>query len=92
MTEHEDYEIVPDHENAEVWNIRILKGEYVETIIRYGAISFAKGSLRFSFRIIDSPDPDLTTADEAFQLYAGELLEDILAQSMKDGSIITKER
>ena len=37
-----DYELIPatDNENDQSWDIRILKGEFTESVLRFGNIAF----------------------------------------------------
>ena len=35
MKENVDYEIVPSYEDEQAWNVRILKGPYTQTVIKY---------------------------------------------------------
>ena len=36
--ENKDYELISDENINEVWNVRILEGEFNEVVIRYGSI------------------------------------------------------
>ena len=42
MKENVDYEIIPSYEDEQAWNVRILKGPYTETVIKYGTVAFNK--------------------------------------------------
>ena len=63
MEENVDYEIIPSHEDEQAWNVRILKGPFTETVIRYGVIKFNEipKNMTFNFDLIYSPDSELTT-------------------------------
>jgi hypothetical protein len=89
-----DYELVPSDEHEQAWNVRLLSGNYPETLLKYGTISFneVEGCMTFNFSIVSSPDPDITTEDIDLQIEAGNVLEDIIAQGIQDGSVLTKER
>ena len=94
MSEGIDYELIPaqsDYDQA--WNVRLLTGEFVETVISYGAISFdgRTKNLRFNFYLISSPDPDLSTTYVPFQEHAANVLEDILEKSHHEGTLLAKE-
>ena len=84
--ENVTYELIPDENYEDVWNVRILEGIYNETVINFGAISFnehAKGVMTFNFHIIESPDPDLTVDDEDLQEFAGDVLQEIISDAIK---------
>ena len=40
MKEGVDYQIIPDRSDEQAWNVRILKGPYTETVIKYGVVKF----------------------------------------------------
>lgn len=88
-----NYELIPSEEHEQAWNVRILEGDHPETIIKFGAIAFnkVKDCMTFNFTVISSPDPDLTSESESLQIEAGEILEDIIAQGIEDGSVLLKE-
>ena len=52
VSEGIDYKLVPveDSPNDQAWDVRILRGEFVETVIRYGNVAF-DGS-RIALRLI----------------------------------------
>ena len=93
MIELKDYELVPSDEDEQAWNVRLLTGTFVETVLRFGAISLnEEGIMSFNFYVISSPDPDLTTESIELQEYAGDLLQAIIRDGMETGSVITKEK
>ena len=85
--ENIDYELVPVHGNDVGWNIRILVGQFTETVIRFGnlAANEKEGHLSFNFKVIESPDSEL-------QEEAGKILNSIIERGLQDGSVITTER
>jgi hypothetical protein len=88
------YELVPSDEHEQAWNVRILEGTFVETVLQYGAISFNKvreGEMNFNFSIVSTPDPDLETTNLDLQEEAGNILQSVIAQAISDGSLMTKE-
>lgn len=95
MQEGIDYELIPveyiDHDQA--WDIRILLGPFTETVIRYGTIRIdgVAEELRFDFRVVESPDLDVTSEDLELQKTATYILEDILERGMKEGWVHGKE-
>ena len=84
--ENVTYELIPDENHEDAWNVRILEGIYNETVINFGAISFnerEQGVMTFNFHIIESPDPDLTVDDEDLQEFAGDVLQEIISDAIK---------
>ena len=95
MIELKDYELIPDPEDMDLWNVRILSGDYSETVLKFGAISInetGKGIMTFNFYVISSPDHSLSVDDTDLQEFAGKLLEAIIRDGMDTGSVIMKER
>jgi len=88
--EHEHYEMIPGDGHDQAWNIRILHGQFVETVIEFGAISFnesQQGTMNFNFEIISSPDSELTTENVELQEEAAQILENVLEQAIEGGYI-----
>ena len=94
LIELKDYELIPHDEDEQAWAVRLLTGSYVETVIKFGAISFNRveeGVMTFSFSIVSSPDPELTTEDVDFQDYVGDVLQAVIRDGMETGSVMTRE-
>lgn len=94
MIELKDYELIPADGDDQAWAVRILTGDYVETVLQFQAISFnrvAEGVMSFNFDVVSSPDPDLTTENVNLQEYAGDLLQAIIADGIETGSVIARE-
>ena len=93
MEEGVHYEIIPDHKDDQAWNVRILAGPFTETVLKYGVIKFNEipKNMSFNFSIIYSPDTELTVDDLRLQDSAGAVLEKIMENGMKDGSVVNKE-
>ena len=89
LKENIDYALVPIADDPDSWGVRILKGIYIETVIRYNTISFNKqpGQLAFNFNIIYSPNEELTIEDRDLQIHAGKILEAIIELGIQDGSV-----
>lgn len=86
------YELTPsDESNDQSWAVRLLEGPHPETIIKFGNISFEEKDenafLKFNFVIESTPNSDLTTDNEELQLFAADVLEDILIAAASDGSL-----
>ena len=64
MKQNEDFELIPS-DDKDWWNVRILKGDYTETVIRFGSIAEVKDKdeLNFSFEIVSSPIEGLVEDD-----------------------------
>ena len=69
------FELIPSHEHEQAWNIRILVGQFVETVIQYGAIRFNEipGNMSFNFFVVSSPDENLTSEDLDLQKEAAAI-------------------
>lgn len=93
MQENVDYEIIPDKGDDQAWNVRILRGQYTETVLKYGVIKFNEipKNMTFNFDIIYSPDTELTVSNIDLQEFAGEILEKIMEQGIKDNEVVTRE-
>ena len=93
LKENKHYEIIPDKEDDQAWNVRILSGMFTETVLKYGVVKFngKKKDMTFNFDIVYTPDTELTVSDLKLQEFAGIMLEQIMAQGIRDGEVITRE-
>ena len=94
LSEGIHYEIIPNENDAQGWDVRLLE-EYPETVIRYGKVAFdgKRDALTFNYEIVSSPDPDLKVeTDLTFQEYCGRILSNIIEKSMIDGSVIAQDK
>jgi hypothetical protein len=83
MIENVDYELVPvgdDH-----WNIRLLAGDFTETVISFGTVRIEEEAVRFDFDVIYSPI-DAEPQDEGLQEVAGMVLYSIIEAKIKNDS------
>lgn len=95
MKENEDYSLIPvDIDNEQAWEIRILKGEFIETVIRYGNVSIdgINEQIKFNFVITFSPDEEITAENPQLQALAGEILGDLIENHIENGSIILDDK
>lgn len=94
LTENVDYCFVPIEDIPDSWAVRIMKGDFVETVIAYHAIAFneVKDCLTFNFVVVSSPDDNATQENEELQNKAGEILEAILESGIEDGTVELKDR
>jgi hypothetical protein len=71
FVENVDYVLIPsdEKENSHGWDVRILTGDYVETVVRYGVIKWDGDNQRLSYNydIISSPIEGLEVNDDDFQ-------------------------
>lgn len=74
------YEHTPDLEDPEIWNVRLLSGDFVETVIQFGTIAYDEENdvFTFGFKVVDSPDESATPNSEGLQKDASEVLYDII--------------
>jgi len=83
--ENDTYQLIPNEVNEEFWSVRILKGMFNETVIRYGNIAFnevAEGVMSFNFTVESSPDSTITEENEVLQEVAGDILQRIIANAL----------
>ena len=88
-----DYSIVPVESNEAGWDVRVMTGEYVETVLRFGNIRIdgqsADAQMRFDFVVRYSPIEGLNSEDdEELQRYAGDILLSVISQGMKDNALV----
>ena len=93
LKENKHYEIIPDKGDDQSWNVRILSGMFTETVLKYGVVKFngKKKDMTFNFDIVYTPDTELKVSDLKLQEFAGIMLEQIMAQGMRDNEVITRE-
>ena len=88
--ENVTFEFIPDGDDA--WAIRILKGVYNETVIKFGAIcnnGEAEWKSYFEYTIKESPVEALTVEDTDLQDFAGDVLQEIIRDAIeKDNGTI----
>lgn len=96
LSEDVDYKLIPAEgvENEQAWDVRVLRGPFVETVIRFGnlAVDEEKGCLNFNFMLISTPDNTLTEENEDLQDFVGGVLESILENAIVEGSLLENER
>lgn len=96
ITEGTDYDLIPCDQvgNDQAWDIRVLRGEFVETVLRFGNISFNEENdcLNFNFLVISSPNSFATEENETLQTFAGDILQSVLEDAIKNDALLTKEK
>ena len=86
------YELVPveDNPNEQAWHVRILVGQFTETVVSFGNVALYEDNqhLSFNFDVISSPDTDLTVDNQDLQDYVALILENVLERAIADGSLV----
>lgn len=82
MKENEDYELIPGE--GENWDVRILTGEFIETIINFKELRVTDDAehLSFNFGVVSSPDPELNNENIDLQTIACMVLSDVLENAI----------
>lgn len=80
--ENTDYELVPSE--GENWDIRILSGNFTETVLQFGKLVVSDDGehMSFNFDVVSSPDLELTDENSDLQVHAGKLLSSILENAV----------
>ena len=95
-SENADYIFVDDASNEEIYAIRLVSGEYADTVYKYANIKISEDSkkqvctLSYTYRIINTSqahNKESLQDDSAFKNYIGDVLADILSnQEYKIGN------
>lgn len=80
MIENQDYQLIPLEDDSDTWGVRITSGQFIETVIVFGAVGIDEetDNFTFNFDIYSSPDSDLTPDDVDLQKVCGDILESII--------------
>jgi hypothetical protein len=91
LNEGVDYELTPSGETEieQSWDVRILQGDFVETVIRFGNISFdgERDCLLFNFMVVSSPS-GLNEDCIELQDHAAMILQSVLENAAAEGSLL----
>lgn len=89
LVEGTDYELVPAEGIPDAWGVRVLTGDYVESVIVYENIAFneVKDCLTFNFVVVSSPEKDLDANDPDLQDYAASLLQNLIEKGIEEGFV-----
>ena len=85
LLENKDYQFIPvTRDGKESWDIRILNGEFVETVFYFDKLQVDKDreNIKFNFHIVSTPNPDLNIEDVGLQQYVGMVLYNILENTV----------
>jgi len=92
LIEGQDYALAPPSaaDNDQAWDVRILEGDFAETVIRFGNIAFdgKNDCLTFNFVIVSTPDDELTTESVELQNRAADILASVLEEAAASGSLV----
>ena len=94
LTENVDYCFIPHESLEDAWAVRIMRGDFIETVIAYNAIAFneVKDCLTYNFIVVSSPDDNAVDTNEELQQKATQILEAIIEAGIEDGTVELKER
>jgi|TARA_R110000744_G_scaffold77895_12_gene153529 hypothetical protein len=83
MIQNTDYEMIPN--DTDGWDIRILTGEFNETVFTFEHTRLVDDQLKFAISIVESPIENLI-ADEniGLQNAAGAILYNVLDDYCKE--------
>jgi len=84
MIENEDYELVPNENDG--WDIKLLTGDFAETIFNFGAIKIADDgeTMKYSADIIYSPVEENYDENLEWHQLTGSILLSIMEQMIKN--------
>ena len=82
LIENVDYELIPSE--GENWDIRILSGDFTETVLKFGELKASEDAeyMTFNFDVVSSPDPELTEDNVDLQLHVGQALNSIIESAV----------
>ena len=67
------------------WHVRIMSGDFIECVIRYGSIRFDEENamMHFDFDLVESTDVEYTADTPGLQRVASHILHSILLGAME---------
>ena len=82
MKENVDYELIPN--DNESWDVRILTGDFIETLITFDVVALDEEAeqMKFDFSVKYTPTDDVTSENYELQLVAADILFDVLDNNM----------
>lgn len=86
------YQMIPDLGDDQAWNVRILEGQFSETVIKFHNVqagppeddSEGDPLLHFNFTIQSSPDLDLTPDNVDLQNECGSILMAVIENAITE--------
>ena len=82
MQENKDYELIPSTGDPDSWTVRILTGEFNETVFQYLAIKVDEEQISFNFDVIEAPSTYIVEDNQDLHKTVGEILIDIIESSL----------
>ena len=86
MKQNVNYELIPHNEDA--WHVRILTGDFTETVFQFGSITIDEdddgGLMRYNFDIISTPDPTIASDNIDENIPLQETVANILMDIVDD--------
>jgi len=82
VKENVDYELIPSDTN---WHVRILQGDFVETVYEYGPLVVSEDGehIKFSAKVISSPCfDDIDDDNIEWHDVTGSILSDIMERAL----------
>lgn len=78
LVENVDFELIP--EGRDHWQIRILEGDYSQTVISFGQLRVDESAetLKFDFTVDYTPDDAVSSDNQELQEHAAHILHSIL--------------
>ena len=92
---HYALQLPEDAENDQAWDVRILEGDFLETVVRFGNVAVDDTDdtrLNFNFMIQYTPDTILTEENEELQEYCARVLTAIIADAISNDELVTSEK
>lgn len=93
MTEGIDYCFIYPKEDAQAVHVRLLEGEYKDTIFKYGKVKFEEKDdqmfIIFAYDVLESKvaKPKKLEKDATFKNYIGNLLVEIMSGNLEQDII-----
>ena len=81
MIENADYQLIPA-DNDDQWNVRILTGDFIETVFSFGKLKVAGEELQFTYDLHYSPIEELKEDDLDLQFVVKEILVSVLESAI----------
>ena len=89
MIEGLDYCFIYPKDNNEAVHIKLMEGEYKDTVFKYGKVKFEEKDgqmyLLFAYDVLESPvdKPKKMEKNEKFKNYLGDLLVEIMGSNIE---------
>lgn len=76
--QNRDYELIPGDNNF--WKVRLLTGDFIETVYQYGEVKFDERqmTISFTYEVLYTPDQSVTADDPELQKIASNVLHSLM--------------